>query len=398
MLTRKTVLLGVCGGIAAFKIAGLASALRKLHCNVHVIMTEHATNFITPITFEELTGNRCITQTFDRNFVHNVQHVALAKQADLCLIAPATANVIAKMAHGIADDMLTTTVLACNCPKLVAPAMNTAMLDNPVTQRNLRLLQEDGFTVVPPACGYLACGDTGRGKLPEPEILLQYIQQAIAKPKDMRGLKVLVTAGPTREALDPVRYLTNHSSGRMGYALANMAACRGAEVTLVTGPTQLPPPLFAKVVPVVSAKEMFEAVTAHVAQQDVVVMAAAVADYSPAEYSPQKRKKSALNMTIPLAPTQDILAYLGANRRPGQFLCGFSMETHEVVRYAREKLLKKQVDMMVANDVTQPGAGFALPTNAVTIITKTEEVSLPLQSKEEVACEIFDRILQMRAH
>jgi len=393
MLKNKTVLLCISGGIAAYKMAHVASALKKQHCNVHVIMTENATNFITPITFEELTGNKCVVHTFDRNFQHNVEHVALAKQADVCLIAPATANVIAKLAHGIADDMLTTTVLACRCPKIVAPAMNTAMFENPITQDNIETLQSYGFTVIPPAEGYLACGDVGAGKLPEPDVLLEYIYQEIAFQKDMKGLRVLVTAGPTQEAIDPVRYITNHSTGKMGYAIAKVAARRGAHVTLVTGKTHLQPPMFVDVVPVISADDMFQAVVSRHLEQDIIIKAAAVADYKPAT----KVKKSTEDMTLSLTRTQDILAYLGSHRKEGQFLCGFSMETERMLEYAHGKLERKLIDMIVANNVTEAGAGFGTATNIVTLVTKAEEQALPLQSKEEVAANLLDAIMKARA-
>ena len=375
MLKNKTVLLCISGGIAAYKMAHVASALKKQHCNVHVIMTENATNFITPITFEELTGNKCVVHTFDRNFQHNVEHVALAKQADVCLIAPATANVIAKLAHGIADDMLTTTVLACRCPKIVAPAMNTAMFENPITQDNIETLQSYGFTVIPPAEGYLACGDVGAGKLPEPDVLLEYIYQEIAFQKDMKGLRVLVTAGPTQEAIDPVRYITNHSTGK----------------------THLQPPMFVDVVPVISADDMFQAVVSRHLEQDIIIKAAAVADYKPATCHKQKVKKSTEDMTLSLTRTQDILAYLGSHRKEGQFLCGFSMETERMLEYAHGKLERKLIDMIVANNVTEAGAGFGTATNIVTLVTKAEEQALPLQSKEEVAANLLDAIMKARA-
>ena len=398
MLKNKTVLLCISGGIAAYKMAHVASALKKQHCNVHVIMTENATNFITPITFEELTGNKCVVHTFDRNFQHNVEHVALAKQADVCLIAPATANVIAKLAHGIADDMLTTTVLACRCPKIVAPAMNTAMFENPITQDNIETLQSYGFTVIPPAEGYLACGDVGAGKLPEPDVLLEYIYQEIAFQKDMKGLRVLVTAGPTQEAIDPVRYITNHSTGKMGYAIAAELSRRGAEVvTLVTGKTHLQPPMFVDVVPVISADDMFQAVVSRHLEQDIIIKAAAVADYKPATCHKQKVKKSTEDMTLSLTRTQDILAYLGSHRKEGQFLCGFSMETERMLEYAHGKLERKLIDMIVANNVTEAGAGFGTATNIVTLVTKAEEQALPLQSKEEVAANLLDAIMKARA-
>ena len=395
MLQGKTVLLGVTGSIAAYKAASLASALKKLHAQVHVLMTENATNFINPITFESLTGNKCLVDTFDRNFQFQVEHVALAKQADVVMIAPASANVIGKLAHGLADDMLTTTVMACKCHKIVAPAMNTNMYENPVVQDNLQILKDYGYEVIEPACGYLACGDTGAGKMPEPETLLPYILKEAAFPKDMAGRKVLVTAGPTQEAVDPVRYITNHSSGKMGYALAKMAMLRGAEVTLVSGPTAIPAPPFVKVVPVVSAREMFEAVTSVSDEQDIIIKAAAVADYRPAQVSAEKVKKSDEQMSIELERTDDIIGYLGQHRRPGQFLCGFSMETQNMIGNSRAKLSKKHLDMVAANNLKVAGAGFQGDTNVLTLITQDEEVSLPLMSKEDAALKILDKILSV---
>ncbi len=394
MLQGKTVLLGVSGGIAAYKIASLASMLKKLHANVHVLMTENATNFITPITFESLTGNKCVVDTFDRNFQFDIKHISLAKQADVALIAPATANVIAKMAHGLADDMLTTTILACGCPKIVAPAMNTRMYENPITQDNLKILEKYGFTVIRPATGRLACGDTGAGKMPEPEELCDYILQAVQCEKDMLGKKVLVTAGPTREALDPVRYLTNRSSGKMGYAVAKAAARRGAEVTLVTGPTGLPDLRFARMVHVESAAGMFEAVSSRAAEQDIIIKAAAVADYTPAAVSGEKIKKKEGDLSIPLKRTTDILAWLGEHRRDGQFLCGFSMETENVLENSRGKLARKKVDMIAANSLRTAGAGFAGDTNVLTLITADSEEELPLMSKDEAAHKLLDAILR----
>lgn len=397
MLKGKTILLGVTGGIAAYKAAYLASALHKQGCEVHVLMTANAINFINPITFESLTGHKCLVDTFDRNFEFNVEHVALAKAADLCLVAPATANVIAKMAHGLADDMLTTTVLACKCPKLVSPAMNTRMYENPITQDNLDRLRHYGFTVIEPERGYLACGDTGAGKFPDPEVILEYVYQELCCEKDMRGLHVLVTAGPTQEAIDPVRYITNHSTGKMGYALAQNAVRRGAAVTLVTGPTALQPPAFVDVVPVCSAQEMFEAVTTRSEQQDIIVKAAAVADYRPVEVSGDKIKKQDGESSIPLARTADILQYLGEHKPAHQFLCGFSMETRDMLKNSRKKLLKKHADLIVANNLKVSGAGFGTDTNVVTLITKDQETTLPQLSKEETAARIFDRILALRA-
>ena len=390
MLQGKTVLLGVTGGIAAYKAAALASALVKQHCCVEVIMTAHATEFISPLTFEELTGNRTMVDTFDRNFVHQVEHVSLARRTDLVLVAPATANVCAKLAHGLADDMLTTTVLACKCPKLIAPAMNTNMLENPVTQDNLDILRRYGWEVIQPASGRLACGDVGAGKLPEPGQLLQHILRRLALPHDLEGKRVLVTAGPTREALDPVRYLTNHSTGKMGYALARMAMLRGAEVTLISGPTAIEPPPFVEVVPVVSAADMFDAVAQHSANADWIFKSAAVADYTPAEYSSDKVKKKDGDMSIPLTRTRDILQYLGDHRRPGQFICGFSMETRDLLENSRAKLEKKHVDMICANNLKVAGAGFGVDTNVITLITAGGAEELPLMSKEEAANRILD--------
>lgn len=385
MLNGKTVLLGVSGGIAAYKSAALASMLKKLHADVHVLMTENATQFITPVTFESLTGNKCVVDTFDRNFQFNIQHISLAKKADAVLVAPATANVLAKFAHGLADDMLTTTVLACTCPKIVAPAMNTRMYENPITQDNLQTLRKYGFTVIEPATGHLACGDTGAGKMPEPEELCDWLLQAIQCEKDLAGKKILVTAGPTREALDPVRYLTNRSSGKMGYAVAKAAARRGAEVTLVTGPTELPPPRFCTIVPVTSAADMFEAVTSRSDQMDVIIKAAAVADYTPLEVAGDKIKKSDADLSIPLTRTKDILGWLGEHKKPGQFLCGFSMETRDMLENSRKKLQKKHLDLIAANNVKVPGAGFSGDTNVLTLIAPDLEEELPLLSKDEAA-------------
>lgn len=396
MLKGKTVILGLTGSIAAYKIANLASMLKKLHCNVQVIMTRNATNFINPITFETLTGNKCLVDTFDRNFEFSVEHVALAKQADLVLVAPATANVIAKLAYGLADDMLTTTVLACTCKKLVSPAMNTRMYQNDLTQRNLGILRDFGFEVINPAAGMLACGDVGDGKMPEPSELLQYILRELACEKDMAGMKVLVTAGPTQEAIDPVRYITNHSTGKMGYALAKACMLRGAEVTLVTGPTPQEKPPFVEVVHVVSAREMFEAVTERAPEQDIIVKAAAVADYRPASVSREKMKKSGQSMELTLEKTDDILRYLGEHKRPGQFLCGFSMETEHMLENSRAKLEKKNLDMIAANNLRQAGAGFGTDTNILTLITAREEISLEMMSKEEAAHRLLDQILEMR--
>ena len=395
MLQGKTVLLGVTGSIAAYKIAYLASALKKLHAQVHVLMTKNATNFINPITFESLTGNKCLVDTFDRNFQFQVEHVSIAKQADVVMIAPASANVIGKLAHGIADDMLTTTIMACKCKKIISPAMNTNMYENPIVQDNLAILQHYGYEVIEPASGYLACGDTGAGKMPEPEMLLEYILREIAKEKDLTGQKVLVTAGPTQEAIDPVRYITNHSSGKMGYALAKAAMLRGAQVTLVSGPCAIEPPPFVKLVPIVTAKEMFDAVTSVSFEQDIIIKAAAVADYRPAQVFDDKVKKQEGQMSIELEKTDDILQYLGDNRVPGQFLCGFSMETQNMLGNSRAKLGKKHLDMVAANNLKVAGAGFQGDTNVLTLITQDEDVSLQLMSKEDAANIILDKILSI---
>lgn len=395
MLKGKTVLLGVSGGIAAYKAASLASALVKQHAAVEVVMTENATEFITPLTFEQLTGRRVMVDTFDRNFSHQVEHIALAERTDLVIVAPATANVCAKFAHGLADDMLTTTVLACRCPKLIAPAMNTNMFENPVTQDNLKLLEHYGWEIIPPASGRLACGAVGKGKLPEPEVLLDYIMRFLAMPHDLEGKKVLVTAGPTQEALDPVRYLTNHSSGKMGCAIAKMAMLRGADVTLVCGPLSVTPPPFVKIVNVVSAQDMFDAVTALAPKSDLIFKAAAVADYTPAEYNDQKMKKSDNDLSIPLKRTQDILKYLGEHRTDGQVICGFSMETQNMIENSKRKLQSKNIDMICANNLKTEGAGFGVDTNVITVITKSEVKELPLQSKESVANAILDECLKL---
>lgn len=394
MLKGKTVILGVTGSIAAYKIANLASMLVKLHCNVHVIMTQNATNFIHPITFETLTNNRCIVDTFDRNFQYNVEHVALAKQADVVLIAPASANVIAKLAHGLADDMLTTTTLACTCRKIVSPAMNTQMYHNQITQDNIQKLRDYGFEVIDPASGFLACRDIGAGKMPEPEVLLDYILKEIAFEKDMTGINVLVTAGPTQESIDPVRYITNHSTGKMGYAIANCAMLRGANVTLVTGPTNIKKPPFVNVMEIKSAQDMFEAVTLHSKEQDIIIKAAAVADYRPADISDEKIKKSDSDLSIELERTQDILKYLGEHKKEHQFLCGFSMETQNMLENSRAKLNKKNLDMIVANNLKVSGAGFGTDTNIVTMITKEKEIELEIMSKNDVAKCILDEILK----
>ena len=396
MLKGKTVLLAVTGSIAAYKIAYLASSLKKLDADVHVLMTENATNFINPITFETLTGNKCLVDTFDRNFEFSVEHVSLAKKADVVMIAPASANVIGKIAHGIADDMLTTTVMACRCRKIVAPAMNTNMYENPIVQDNLKILKKYGYEVIAPAEGYLACGDTGAGKMPEPQLLLEYILRETACEKDMKGLKVLVTAGPTQEPIDPVRFITNHSTGKMGYAIAAVCMRRGAEVTLVSGPTAVQKPEFVNIVPVTTAREMFEEVTSRADEQDIIIKAAAVADYRPKNVSSEKVKKTDGELSMEMERTDDILAYLGSHRRPGQFLCGFSMETENVLENSRKKLKKKNLDMIAANSLKVEGAGFGGDTNVITIITEDEEVSLELMSKEEAASKILDQILARR--
>ncbi len=396
MLKGKTVLLGVTGSIAAYKIANLASMLMKLHCDVHVIMTQNATNFINPITFETLTNNRCLVDTFDRNFQYNVEHVALAKKADVVMIAPASANVIAKLAHGLADDMLTTTVLACTCKKIVSPAMNTQMYNNPITQDNMQILRNYGFEVIDPANGYLACGDIGAGKMPEPEVLLDYILREIAFEKDMKGMNVLVTAGPTQEALDPVRFITNHSTGKMGYAIATNAMLRGANVTLVSGPTNIKKPPFVNVIDIKSAQDMFEAVTSRASEQDIIIKSAAVADYTPENVSDEKVKKKDGDMSIPLKRTQDILKYLGEHKQENQFLCGFSMETQNMLENSRAKLEKKNLDMIIANNLKVAGAGFGVDTNVVTMITKDQEIELDIMSKADVAKAILDQILVLK--
>ena len=394
MLKGKTVLLGVTGSIAAYKTASLASMLVKKGAKVHVLMTKNAAHFINPITFESLTGNKCLVDTFDRNFEFSVEHVALAKQADVVMIAPASANVIGKIAHGIADDMLTTTVMACRCKKILAPAMNTNMYENPILQDNLDICRRYGMEVITPAWGYLACGDTGAGKMPEPEVLYEYILRVAGYPGDLAGRRILVTAGPTRESIDPVRYITNHSTGKMGYAIARVAAYRGADVTLVSGPVDLPRPLFVETVLVESAREMFEAVTARSGEQDIIVKAAAVADYRPATVGTEKIKKSDGDLSIALERTDDILGWLGQNRRDGQFLCGFSMETQNMLENSRAKLAKKHIDMIVANNLKVEGAGFGTDTNVVTLITRDSETELPIMAKEEVADCLLTEILK----
>ena len=396
MLSGKTILLGVTGGIAAYKAAALASALVKLHASVEVVMTRNATQFITPLTFEQLTGNRTMVDTFDRNFSHQVEHIALADRTDLVIVAPATANVCAKLAHGLADDMLTTTVLACPCPKLIAPAMNTKMYENPVTQDNLDLLRRYGWEVIAPASGRLACGAVGPGKMPEPDTLVQHILRVLALPHDLAGRRVLVTAGPTQESLDPVRYLTNHSTGKMGYAIARMAMLRGAEVTLISGPTALEPPPFVTVVPIISAEDMFQAVSRTCQQADFIFKAAAVADYRPVTVASDKIKKKDGDLSIPVERTPDILGTIGP-QKTHQFLCGFSMETKDLVENSSAKLAKKNLDMVVANNLKVAGAGFGVDTNVVTFITLDGTRELPLMSKADVADAILDEILKRRS-
>lgn len=396
MLSGKTVLLGVSGSIAAYKIANLASALKKMHADVHVLMTKNSTNFINPITFESLTGNKCLVDTFDRNFQFQVEHVSISKKADVVMLAPASANIIGKIAGGIADDMLTTTIMACKCPVYLSPAMNTNMYENPIVQDNLKKLESYGYHVITPASGYLACGDTGAGKMPEPEVLLEYILKEIAFPKDMTGKRVLVTAGPTQEKIDPVRYITNHSSGKMGYALAKTAMLRGAQVTLISGKTALTPPPFVDFVSVTTAKEMFQAVTRVSDHQDIIIKAAAVADYRPSQVYDQKVKKKEGEMAIPLERTDDILSYLGEHKKEGQFLCGFSMETENMIENSRRKLEKKNLDMIAANNLKMEGAGFQTDTNILTLITKEEEISLDKMTKEKASFVILDKILSLQ--
>ncbi len=395
MLKGKTILLGVSGSIAAYKAAALASALKKLEADVHVLMTANAVNFIHPITFESLTGNKCLVDTFDRNFQFQVEHIAISKKANLVMIAPATANVIGKIAQGIADDMLTTTVMACQCPVFLSPAMNTRMFENPVVQNNIRILKEYGYRLIEPAAGYLACGDTGAGKMPEPQTLLEYILHELAFEKDLAGRKILITAGPTQEAIDPVRYITNHSSGKMGYALAARASMRGAEVTLVTGRTSLPRPPFVNIVEIRTAREMFEAVRAVSHEQDIIIKAAAVADYRPVRVSEQKLKKKDERLSVELERTDDILQYLGDHKKEGQLLCGFAMETQNLIGNARAKLNKKNLDMIAANNLKVEGAGFQTDTNVLTLITQNEEVSLEKMTKEDAAGIILDKLLSL---
>ncbi len=396
-LSGKNVLLGITGGIAAYKMANVASALGKTGAGVDVIMTENATQFITPLTFETLTHRKCCIDPFDRNFQYDVKHISLAKKADVMLIAPATANVIAKLAHGIADDMLTTVALAAKCPKIVAPAMNTAMLENPITQDNLKTLEKYGFIIIPSDCGMLACRDVGSGKLPKEEVLLDYVYRTIAKEKDLAGVHITVTAGATQEALDPVRYLTNHSTGKMGYALARAAMLRGADVTLIHGQTALNPVPFVEDVPIVSAQDMYQAVCDHFADTDVLIMAAAVADYRPAQVSDQKIKKQAGDFSIATERTPDILGTLGPQKKPGQFLCGFSMETEHLVENSAAKLKKKNLDMICANNLKVAGAGFGVDTNIITLLTQDGQTELPLLTKDDAADAILDAIRDRRA-
>ena len=397
MLKGKTVVLGVTGSIAAYKMANVASMLVKLHADVHVIMTENACQFITPVTFETLTGNKCMVDTFDRNFQFHVAHISIAKKADVLLVAPSSANVIGKLANGIADDMLTTTAMACTCQKIVAPAMNTNMYHNPILQDNLKKLEGYGFTVIAPEKGVLACRDIGDGKMPSEDVLVGYILREIAHEKDLAGMKVIVTAGPTQESVDPVRYITNHSTGKMGYELAKAAMLRGAEVTLVSGVTNLEPPMFVDYVQVKSAGDMFEAMKSRFLDNDIIIKAAAVADYKPKSYSDEKTKKKDGEMSIELDRTQDILKYLGEHRREGQFYCGFSMETQNMLENSRVKLDKKNIDMVVANNLKIAGSGFGTDTNVVTMISKEEEIQLELLSKAEVAHKILDEILKLKA-
>ena len=396
MLKGKNIVLGVTGGIACYKACELASALVKQHADVQVIMTENATRFVSPVTFEQLTGNKALTDTFDRNFVHSVEHISVADKADMVIIAPATANICAKLAHGIADDMLTTTVLACRCPKAIAPSMNTAMYENPVTQDNLDILRKYGWEVVEPDSGRLACGAVGKGKLPAPERLLEAVLHTAAHDKDMEGINLLVTAGPTREALDPVRFLTNHSSGKMGYAIAKAASRRGAKVTLVSGVVDLPRPSYVEVVDIVSAQDMYDAVIANASSADIIIKAAAVADYRPATVADNKIKKSDDDLSIPLERTKDILKELGATKKDGQFLCGFSMETENMIENSKAKLAGKNLDMIAANNVKVEGAGFGVDTNVLTLITATSQQELPMLSKDDAADALLDAILKAR--
>ena len=394
MLQGKTVVLGVTGSIAAYKIANLASMLKKMDAKITVLMTQNATNFINPITFETLTGNKCLIDTFDRNFQYSVEHVSIAKSADVVLVAPASANVIGKLANGIADDMLTTTVMACRCKKIISPAMNTNMYENPIVQDNIDKLKRFGMEIIEPTSGYLACGDTGAGKLPSEEVLLEYILKEVLYEKDLAGKKILISAGPTREAIDPVRYITNHSTGKMGYAIAKHCMRRGAQVTLVTGKTQLPRPMFMNVIDITTAAEMFEAVKENYEDMDIIIKSAAVADYRPANVADNKIKKADGDMSIALERTTDILGFLGENKKEGQFLCGFSMETQNMIENSNKKLIKKNLDMIVANNLKESGAGFGTDTNIVTLITREDCINLPIMTKDDVAKAIIDNILK----
>lgn len=395
MLKQKHIILGITGSIAAYKIASLASMLKKQGAHITVIMTQNATNFINPITFETLTGNKCLLDTFDRNFQFNVEHVSLAKQTDVVMVAPASANIIAKAAHGLADDMLTTTLLACQCPKMIAPAMNTRMFQNPIVQDNMKTLQQYGWEVITPATGYLACGDTGEGKMPEPELLMEYIIKALS-PKDMENVNVLVTAGPTREQIDPVRFISNHSTGKMGYAIARAAMLRGANVTLVTGKTNLTPPVGVKTIEITSAADMGEAVKSCSDSQHIIIKAAAVADYRPKHTANEKMKKTDDELTIELERTEDILGFLGKHKKESQFLCGFSMETENMIENSLRKLEKKNLDLIAANNLKQKGAGFGTDTNIITLLSREETIELPIMSKEEAADKLLDYIMEHR--